>query len=67
VGDDIVGVLGQGEWVGAFVPAVDVGPDRGLEVFDAVEGGAADRLPVMMLKKISAMFSQEPEVGVKCS
>jgi hypothetical protein len=30
------------EWVRTFVPAVEVDPDRGLEVFDAVESGTAD-------------------------
>jgi len=44
VADDLVGAFGPGEWVGAFVPAVDVGPDGGLEVLDGVEGAAADRL-----------------------
>jgi len=44
VGADLVGALGPGERVGAFVPAVDGGPDGGLEVFDVVERAAADRL-----------------------
>jgi len=44
VADDLVGVFGPGERVGVFVPAVDVGPDGGLEVLDGVEGAAADRL-----------------------
>ena len=42
--DDLVGVFGPGERVGVFVPAVDVGPDGGLEVLDGVEGAAADGL-----------------------
>ena len=56
MGDDLVGVLGPGERVGAFVPPVDVGPDGGLEVFDAVEGAAADRLP-----------GDDPEEDLSCS
>ena len=35
--DDLVGAFGPDEWVGGFVPAVDVGPDGGLEVLDGVE------------------------------
>ena len=42
--DDLVGALGPNEWVGAVVPAVDVGADGGFEVFDAVERAAVDGL-----------------------
>ncbi len=66
--DDLVGAFGPGEWVGAFVPAVDVGPDGGLEVLDG-EWKVPRRIAwrVMIPKKISTMFSQLPLVGVKCS
>jgi len=37
VADDLVGAFGPGEWVGAFVPAVDVGPDGGLELLDPLD------------------------------
>ena len=50
----------------AVVPAIDEGLDRGDEVFDRGEAAAADRLAVMIEKKISTMFSHDPEVGVKC-
>ena len=45
VGDDLIGVLGPGEWVGAVVRAVDADADGGLEVLDAVEQPTPDRLP----------------------
>ena len=63
--DDLVGALGPNEWVGAVVPAVDVGADGGFEVFDAVERAAVDGLAVMIPKK-NSMFNQLPLVGVKC-
>src|SRR3954447_12234396 len=43
-GADLVGCLGPGEWVASVVTAVDEGADGGDEVFDAVEGSAADGL-----------------------
>jgi hypothetical protein len=64
--EEFVCGFGPGEWFGAFVVAVDVGADRGFEVGDIGEGAAADRLAVMMPKKISTMFSHEQLVGVKC-
>jgi hypothetical protein len=42
--EDLVGGFGPDEWVGAVVPAVDVGADRGGEVADAAEGAAVDGL-----------------------
>ena len=69
MGDNLVGALGPGEGVGAVGPAVDVDADGRLEVGDAVEGAACrrwDGLAVMMPKKISAMLSQLPDVGVRC-
>jgi len=67
VGDDLVGALGPGERVGALVPAVDVNPDCGFEVFDAVEGAAADRLAGDDPEEDLNQFIHDPEVGVKCS
>jgi hypothetical protein len=67
VADDLVGVLDPGERVGAFVPAVDVGPvvvSRSLTL-SKVPRRIGWR--VMITKKISTMFSQLPLVGVKCS
>src|SRR5512143_3298827 len=42
--EKVVGGLGPGERFGAFVVAVDVGADRGLQVGDVGEGAAADGL-----------------------
>jgi hypothetical protein len=41
---EFVGGLGQDEWLGALVVAVDVGADRRLQVGDIGEGAAADGL-----------------------
>src|SRR5260370_39660541 len=43
-GEDFVAGLGPGEGLAAVVPALDVGLDRGDEIFDRREGAAADRL-----------------------
>jgi hypothetical protein len=66
LGEDFVGGLGPGEWLAAFVPAVDEGLDGGDEVLDRGEGASADGLAGDVPKKISTMFSQDPLVGVKC-
>jgi hypothetical protein len=63
----LVGGLGPGKGVAAIVPPVDEGLDRGDQVLDRGEAAAADRLRVMIEKKTSAMFSHDPDVGVKCS
>jgi hypothetical protein len=44
LGNDLVGGFGPGEGLAAFVPAVDVGLDRGDEVLDRGERAAADGL-----------------------
>jgi len=44
LGEDFVGGLGPGEWLAAFVPAVDEGLDGGDEVLDRGEGASADGL-----------------------
>lgn len=64
--EDVVGGFGPGEGLAAFVPAVDEAADGGDKALHVGEAAAADGLQVMMPKKISTMFSQDPEVGVKC-
>jgi len=49
--------------VAAFVPAVDVPADGGDEFFHAAVAAPADGLAVMIEKKISTMFSHDPDVG----
>jgi hypothetical protein len=66
VGQDFVGCLGPGELVAVF-PAVDEAAARGREFLEVGGGAAPDGLRVMIPKRISTMFIQEPEVGVKCS
>jgi hypothetical protein len=67
VGEDLAGGLGPDEGAAALVPALDEGADRGDEFLDAVKGSAAIACLVMMPKKTSTRFSQDPEVGVKRS
>ena len=42
--EDLVGGFGSDEWVGAVVPAVDVGAHRGGEVADTIENAPVDGL-----------------------
>src|SRR5450830_1262008 len=44
VADDLAGTLGPDEWIGPFVPAVDVRGDGSFELLDVVERAAANRL-----------------------
>jgi len=60
-GEDGVGVWSREE-VAAVVPAVDEGSDGVDKVTDRVEAAAADS-QVMMPKKISTCFTQDPLVG----
>jgi hypothetical protein len=64
---DGVGVLGPDERFAAFVPAVDEAADGLDELANGVEAAAADGLAGDDAKKISTMFNQDPDVGVKCS
>ena len=50
----------------AVVPGVDEGSDGVDELFDAGEAAAADGLAGDDAEEGSTMFSQDPEVGVKC-
>jgi hypothetical protein len=64
--EELVSGFGPDEGVAAFVPAVDERADSGDQLFDAAEAAARMACRVMIEKKISTMFSHDPEVGVKC-
>jgi len=64
--DDRVWVLGPEEWLAAFVPAVDERGDGLDQLADRAEGAAADGLAGDDPEEDLTMFSQDPEVGVKC-
>ena len=51
----------------AFIAATAEGADGGDELFDVVEGSASDGLAGDDSEEDLDGFSQEPEVGVKCS
>jgi hypothetical protein len=65
LGDDVVGIGGPDERLGAVVALVEVAVDRGLEVDQEWKVPRCRRRRVSVAKKVSTALIQEHEVGVK--
>jgi hypothetical protein len=66
-GKDFVGGLGPGEGLAVLVPALAEPTDGGSEIGDAGRSPRRRAWRSTMEKNTSTRFSQDAEVGVKCS